>query len=86
MALSNAGYAELAARCLRLAQESCDGKVVVLLEGGYDLIAVPWGVRNVIEVLRGEEPTPDPLGTLAISEPPDISGLLAEMRKLHGLE
>ena len=84
MALSNAGYGELAARSLRLAQELCEGKIVFLLEGGYDLIAVPWGVRTVIEVLLGEEATPDPLGTLAVRDAPDISGLLSEMRKLHG--
>ena len=84
MALSNAGYGELTARLLRLAQELCDGKIVFLLEGGYDLIAVPWGVRTVIEVLLGEEATPDPLGTLAVRDAPDISGLLSEMRKLHG--
>jgi acetoin utilization deacetylase AcuC-like enzyme len=86
MSLSNAGYGELAARSLRLAEELCDGKIVFLLEGGYDLIAVPWGVRTVLEVLLGEKPTPDPLGTLAFREPPDISGPLAEMRKLHGLD
>ena len=55
MALSNAGYGELAARSLALANEFRDGKIVFLLEGGYDLIAVPWGVRTVLEVLVGEK-------------------------------
>ena len=85
MALSNAGYGELAARSLALADEFCDGRIVFLLEGGYDLIAVPWGVRTVTEVLLGEKPTPDPLGTLTMGGAPEISGLLLEIRRLHGL-
>ncbi|MCH8008967.1 MAG: histone deacetylase [Chloroflexi bacterium] len=85
MALTNAGYGELASRSLALADELCGGKIVFLLEGGYDLIAVPWGVRTVLEVLLGETPTPDPLGTLRIGDPPNISGLLEEMQALHGL-
>ena len=84
MALSVAGYGELASRLQALTEELCDGRLVFVLEGGYDLTAVSWGVRHVLEVLLGETPTPDPLGTPA-ERGPDIDALLAEVRGLHGL-
>lgn len=60
MSLSIDGYGELLSRLRALADELCDGRVVVALEGGYDLTAVSWGVRRVIEVLLGDDLTPDP--------------------------
>ena len=86
MSLTTAGYGELAQRLVALAGELCDGRLVAVLEGGYDLVALPWGVRTVIETLLGEPPTPDPLGTLAPERPPDIAGMLSEVRRLHGLK
>ena len=71
---------------MALAGELCDGRIVIVLEGGYDLVALPWGVRTVIETLLGESPTPDPLGTLTPERAPDIAALLEEVRRLHGLE
>ena len=72
-------------RFVALAGELCDGRLVAVLEGGYDLVALPWGVRTVIETLLGETPAPDPLGTLAPERAPDIAALLADVRRLHGL-
>jgi len=85
MSLTTAGYGELTQRLTALAGELCDGRLVAVLEGGYDLVALPWGVRTVIETLLGKTPTPDPLGTPTPERPPDIGGLLAEVRRLHGL-
>ncbi len=48
MALSVDGYGALAARLRALADELCDGKLVFVLEGGYHLTALPWGVRRVL--------------------------------------
>ena len=85
MSLSVAGYGELTTRLRTLAEELCDGRLVFVLEGGYDLTAVPWGVRTVLEVLLGETPTPDPQGTLGDSGP-DIAALMAEVRRIQGLD
>ncbi len=85
MRLSLAGYSHLAGEVIRMAQRSCDGKVVFLLEGGYDLDALRYGVSNVARLLLGEQPT-DPLG--APPGPlvePDISDLLALLATLHSL-
>ncbi len=51
----------------------------------YPLLALPRGVRTVIETLLGETPTPDPLGTLTPERAPDIAAILAEVRRLQGL-
>jgi hypothetical protein len=58
---------------------------VYVLEGGYDLTAVSWGVRRTFEVLLGEEPEPDPLGLAPREGGIDVSGLLEEMREMWGL-
>lgn len=85
MSLSVDGYGELAQRITSLAAELCDGRSVFVLEGGYDLDAIPWGTRRVIEVLLGIAPTPDPLGLAPHGRSPEIDGLLAEVRGIQGL-
>jgi acetoin utilization deacetylase AcuC-like enzyme len=84
MALSVDGYGELAARLQALTDELCDGRSVFVLEGGYDLDAVAWCARRVIEVLLGDPPTPDPLGPSPYASA-NIDALLAELGKIHGL-
>jgi acetoin utilization deacetylase AcuC-like enzyme len=85
MSLSIQGYGELASRLRTLAEELCSGRLVFVLEGGYDLIALPWGVRTVLEVLLGQTPTPDPLGLLPSPPALDIETLLEAARRIHGL-
>jgi acetoin utilization deacetylase AcuC-like enzyme len=85
MRLSCAGYAALIARLRDLAAELCDARIVLALEGGYDLTALSWSVRNSIEALLGESPTPDPIGLAPSSPPPDLTELVRALRALHGL-
>jgi acetoin utilization deacetylase AcuC-like enzyme len=85
MRLSCAGYAALVAGLRDLAAELCDGRIVVALEGGYDLTALSWSVRNSIEALLGETPTPDPIGAASETKAPDLSELIASLQALHGL-
>jgi hypothetical protein len=59
---------------------------VVALEGGYDLTALSWSVRNSIEALLGETPTPDPVGAAPGAKAPDIDELIANIRRLHKLD
>jgi acetoin utilization deacetylase AcuC-like enzyme len=86
MRLSCAGYAGLIARLCDVALELCDGRIVVALEGGYDLTALSWSVRNSIEALLGGRLTPDPIGQAPEAEAPDIGELIANVRHLHGLD
>jgi len=85
MSLSVDGYGELMSRLRALADELCGGRIVAVLEGGYDLTAVAWGARRVIEVLLGDTPTPDPLGPAPDRRAPEIAGVIAEVLALHGL-
>ncbi|HXG01842.1 MAG TPA: histone deacetylase [Candidatus Binatia bacterium] len=85
MRLSCAGYASLIRRLKVVAGEVCEGRMVVALEGGYNLTALSWAVRNSCEVLLGEEPSPDPIGPAPPRTAPDITALVAAIRDLHRL-
>jgi acetoin utilization deacetylase AcuC-like enzyme len=69
-----------------LAAELCGGRLVVALEGGYDLRALAAGADAVCRLLLGEEPAPDPLGPaphqLAVSAAEPV---LTSVEQLHGL-
>jgi acetoin utilization deacetylase AcuC-like enzyme len=70
-----------------LAQELCSGRIVIGLEGGYNLEALAYGADAVCRLLLGEEPEPDPLGPppeqLSVDE---IEPLLQAIRRLHRLD
>jgi len=85
MRLSCSGYAALVGRLRDAAAELCGGRLVVALEGGYDLTALSWCVRNSIEVLLGEAPAPDPVGPAPAASPPDVTALLEALRERLGL-
>ena len=87
MELSVDGYGELASRLRALAEELCDGRIVFVLEGGYELTAISWGGRRILELLLDDTPTPDPLGAAPQRRrAPGIEQLLSEIRGVHGLE
>ena len=86
MRLSCAGYAGLIGELRDLALELCDGRLVVALEGGYDLTALSWSVRNSVEALMGEAVTSDPVGLAPETKAPDIGELIANVRRLHKLD
>jgi acetoin utilization deacetylase AcuC-like enzyme len=82
--LSVAGYAALTQRLVRLAGETCGGRIVLVLEGGYDLEALSACVIAVLRVLLGRDPGPDPLGPSGVSEP-DIGHVIEAARERHPL-
>jgi acetoin utilization deacetylase AcuC-like enzyme len=51
--VSPAGIAMLARACRRIADETAGGRLVAVLEGGYDLSAIDVGVATVLDVLQG---------------------------------
>ncbi|HLK90326.1 MAG TPA: histone deacetylase [Polyangia bacterium] len=53
MGVTERGFAAMASSLIQLAEGSCGGKVVLLLEGGYDLAALASSVRATLEVLTG---------------------------------
>ena len=63
MSVTTDGFRELTGRAMALAEELCDGRLVVALEGGYSLEQLPFCNLAIAERLAGLEPTfsADPL-------------------------
>jgi hypothetical protein len=83
--LSLAGYAVLTRQVRALADALCRGRLVVVLEGGYDLDVLAHAVLNTLRLL--DDPTAvisDPFGPAPTPSRP-VAGLIAELRALHNL-
>jgi len=85
MNLSVDGYGDIVAALRDAAADRCAGRMLVVLEGGYDHQALSWCVRRTVEVLLGSPLAPDPYGTTTARSRFDISELLQAIRDLHGL-
>jgi acetoin utilization deacetylase AcuC-like enzyme len=86
MRMSLQGYATMLEQIVSVADEVCDGRVVFLLEGGYNLQAVQHGVVTAAAVLAGTPPPPDPLGPPGSGrEPPGARDILNQVRRAHRL-
>lgn len=77
LGLSSAGYYAYARRLVELAGEYCSGKIVFVLEGGYNPVNVASGVDAVLSALTGtrfspHDPSPYP--------EPDITARLDKLR------
>jgi acetoin utilization deacetylase AcuC-like enzyme len=83
LGLSTPGYYSISKRLVELAAELCAGKIVFVLEGGYDSQNVSNGVRAVFGALTGIEPPP--VQDLSKFPEPDISQRVDAFRKWHGL-
>jgi acetoin utilization deacetylase AcuC-like enzyme len=82
LTLSIDGYTALTQRLADLAHQFCDGRIVLVLEGGYDPAALSAGVVAALRVLMGRDPEPDPLGPSGMAEP-DIGPQIAAIRARH---
>jgi acetoin utilization deacetylase AcuC-like enzyme len=81
--LSLAGYWRLAKGLVDLAERLCGGRIVVVLEGGYDLKVLSLGVADTCRALLGDdEPGADPIGPAKWAEP-SLDRLLAGLRQVH---
>lgn len=84
MVLSVTGYAQLTRMIYDLAEELCEGRLVMVLEGGYNLNALGACVVASLQVLRGLPVEKDPLGVITAPEP-DVSSVIATLLKQHPL-
>ena len=83
LGLSSAGFFNLSQRLVELAGEHCQGKIVFVLEGGYDPTNVANGVEAVFEALANSRSGFDAGDTNPYQEP-DIESRLDEVCKWHG--
>lgn len=85
MQLSTSGYGDLVRIIKALADDLCQGRIVVALEGGYDLRALATSVVATISVLAGREFS-DILGPARNARhEPNLDSLFAAIKKVHGL-
>ena len=82
LGLSTAGYLMLASKVVRLAEKYCDGKIIFVLEGGYDPLNVANGAETVFIAATSK-------GSLEADDPnpnaePDCESRIDEIYKWHG--
>jgi acetoin utilization deacetylase AcuC-like enzyme len=82
LGLSTAGYLMLAKKVVALAEEYCNGRIVFVLEGGYDPVNVANGAEAVFIAVtgKGESEAHDPNPY----KEPDPESRITEVRKWHG--
>ena len=80
------GLCALSKSLQEIADAHCPGKLVGILEGGYDLEALAYGVLGTLRVWLGDTDIEDPLGPPpSEAREPDITALLERVRQMHGL-
>jgi acetoin utilization deacetylase AcuC-like enzyme len=84
MGLSVTGFEHMARTVLSLAAELCAGKLVLTLEGGYNLDALASSVAATLAVLLGDSEVRDPLGPAHRSEA-DIEDVVRAVKRVHAL-
>jgi acetoin utilization deacetylase AcuC-like enzyme len=81
MAMSADGYAALASDILEIADEACGGKVVLVLEGGYNLVALEESIVSVLDVMSGGKAGEIRPGAASATAADPV---VADVRQLHG--
>lgn len=84
MQLTTAGFAALTTWLIDLARRHTDGRMVLLLEGGYHLPALASSVLATLSVLSDREPE-DPLGPPPTGDEPSLDHLMVPLRRTHRL-
>ncbi len=83
--VSIGGYVAMVETVLGLAAELCGGRLVVALEGGYNLDVLPHAILSTLRTLSGDEQgMSDPVG-VAPGKDRDVTSLLAAIQRRHGL-
>lgn len=86
MRLTVSGYGMIIKFIKGLTDALCAGRIVLCLEGGYNLNALAASVKATFDVLLGGSEIQDKLGKPDEKlTPPDITPLLDQVKKIHSL-
>jgi len=85
LGLSTQGFFRFSRALVELASEFCGGKVVFVLEGGYDAQNVSNGGEAVFRALGGAKDAP-PIADASPYPEPDLEARLEEVRREHGFK
>lgn len=80
--LSLTGYAGIARMLVEMAEALCDGRLLFVLEGGYHIDALSYGILNTFYALLGQDQLQDPLGAMPQNET-DVTELLHQLKERH---
>jgi acetoin utilization deacetylase AcuC-like enzyme len=83
LGLSTRGFFSLSRKIIALAEEHCGGKIVFVLEGGYDPYNVARGVESVFAALTGSRSEVDAVDLNPRKEP-DCEARIAQVKIHHG--
>jgi len=85
MLVSLTGFARMMAVLCELSDELCEGKLVTVLEGGYDYDALAYGVLNTLRIMQSDiSAAEDPLGLNRSRETP-VGDVIRNLSDLYGL-
>lgn len=84
LGLSTHGFYTISKKLVEMAGKYCNGKIVFVLEGGYDPHNVANGVGAVFDALTSR-PLRNEADDASPYKEPDYGSRLEEIRKLHGL-
>jgi acetoin utilization deacetylase AcuC-like enzyme len=80
--LSLTGYAQLVRTLIQMAENLCDGRILFVLEGGYQMEALTYGILNTVFALIGRDQVLDNLGSMPQLEY-DVTDLLYQLQRRH---
>jgi acetoin utilization deacetylase AcuC-like enzyme len=80
--LSLTGYARICRYLVKMANELCNGRILFVLEGGYELRVLTLGILNNIYALLGRDEINDPIGPMPDNEQ-DVTDLLLQLKERH---
>ena len=84
LGLSTQGFLTLAQKVVVLAEEYCEGRIVFILEGGYDPLNVANGAEAVFIAATGQGESEAALRDPNPHREPDCESRIEEVRKWHG--
>jgi acetoin utilization deacetylase AcuC-like enzyme len=84
LSLSTSGYYAIGNWLMEIADRLAEGKLLFVLEGGYDPPTLADNVAATLSALIGL-PDPGQRKPSTSDSEPDISGLISSLRKLHHL-
>ncbi len=84
MNLTLSGYAWIVQSLKQWSEIFCDGRLVLVLEGGYQLDVLAHAVHNTALILMGRDGLLDPFGSAGIPET-DVTPLLMRLARQWGL-
>lgn len=80
--LSLRGFARISRYLVEMANQLCNGRLLFILEGGYELTVLTFGILNTIYALLGRDEVQDPLGPMPKKEQ-DVTDLLRQLKERH---